>query len=252
MASFINGLMNFRPLPQNRTASPGAALAALLSVLVLSSASALPAHAADCSGAPAPGLDWRQCSKKSLVLQGSDLSGANLGEADFSMTNLSDSNLAGVNFEKASLMRTWFNGANIEKANFTRVEAYRSSFANAAAAGAVFGSAELERADFSGARLTGANFEKAELGRANFDGATLTGTRFSLANLSRADLSHAVFEGPLVFDRAFMFLTRIEGLDLSAATGLDQSQIDLACGDDKTKLPAGLKAPSSWPCAPSD
>ena len=47
---------------------------------------------------------------------------------------------------------------------------------------------------------------------------------------------------PLVFDRAFMFLTRIEGLDLSVAQGLEQRQIDLACGDAKTKLPAELKA----------
>jgi len=240
MTNFFNGLTGWvSPL-------------ALAVTLALSPALLPSAQAADCSGAPGPGLDWRQCSKKSLVLQGSDLSGANLGEADFSMTNLSDSSLAGANFEKANLMRTWFNGANIEKANFTRVEAYRSSFANAAAAGAVFSGAELERADFSGARLTGANFEKAELGRANFDGATLTGTRFPLANLSRADLTSAVFEGPLSFDRAFMFLTRIEGLDLSAATGLEQSQIDLACGDAKTKLPAGLKTPTSWPCAPSD
>ena len=39
-----------------------------------------------------------------------------------------------------------------------------------------------------------------------------------------------------------------KGLDLSKATGLQQMQIDLACGDAKTKLPAGLKAPATWPC----
>ena len=56
------------------------------------------------------------------------------------------------------------------------------------------------------------------------------------------------FEGPLNFTDAFLFLTRFEGLDLSAATGLQQMQIDLACGDDKTKLPEGLKVPATWPC----
>ena len=50
------------------------------------------------------------------------------------------------------------------------------------------------------------------------------------------------------FDRAFMFLTNIAGLDLSNAKGLLQPQIDLACGDDKTKLPQGLNKPSDWPC----
>lgn len=208
-----------------------------------------PALAAYCNSAPEPGLDWSNCTKKSLMLPSSELQGANLFETDFSMTDLSGSNLTSANLEKAHLVRAWLSGARAEKANFARVEAYRSSFVNIIANGASFASAELQRADFSGAQLTGANFEKAELGRAHFKGAVLTGTRFSFANLSRADLSGTTFEGPLVFDRAFLFLTRIEGLDLSAAKGLEQAQIDLACGDEKTKLPAGLTAPSSWPCA---
>ena len=52
----------------------------------------------------------------------------------------------------------------------------------------------------------------------------------------------------LDFERAFLYLTRIEGLDLTEATGLAQWQIDMACGDAGTKLPAGLAVPSSWPC----
>jgi hypothetical protein len=31
--------------------------------------------------------------------------------------------------------------------------------------------------------------------------------------------------------------------------GPTQAQIDVACGDEKTRLPAGLKRPSVWPCA---
>ena len=109
-------------------------------------------------------------------------------------------------------------------------------------------SAELARADFSGAELTGVDFAKADLGRANFAGATITGTKFDLSNLARVEFKDVVFKGPISFDRAFLYLTRIEGLDLSAATGLAQWQIDLTCGDDKTKLPAGLAVPKNWPC----
>ena len=101
---------------------------------------------------------------------------------------------------------------------------------------------------FSGANLTGADFQKAELGRVNFSKATITGTSFPMANLSRAELRGTTFEGPIDFTDAFLFLARLEGLDLSKATGLQQVQIDLACGDAKTKLPAGLKAPATWPC----
>jgi uncharacterized protein YjbI with pentapeptide repeats len=232
---------NRRPFPVT--------LAAALSVCVPFLAFS-PAGATDCNSAPAPNLDWRQCSKRSVMLQQSDLQGANLSEADFSATNLDGANLASANFEKANLQRTWFNGATATMANFARVEGYRSSFEGTSAQGANFASAELQRANFRNAQLKGANFEKAELGRANFRNAVLTATRFTLANLSRADFTSASFTGPIDFDRAFLYLTRIEGLDLSAATGLQQSQIELACGDAATKLPPGLKKPTGWPCPP--
>ena len=223
-------------------------LSAAAFFLALASAGS-PAAAADCGGMPAPGLDWSECSKKNLLLQSSTLAGANLAGTDFSLTDLANSDLRGANLEKANLMRASLNAAKAEKANFAKAEAYRADFIDLAAAGASFAGAELQRADFTGADLTGTDFEKAEAGRANFDKAVLTGARFSLANLSRAHLAGASFEGPLDFDRAFLFLTRIEGLDLSAAKGLEQAQIDIACGDDKTKLPPGLTTPSDWPCA---
>jgi uncharacterized protein YjbI with pentapeptide repeats len=208
-----------------------------------------PALAADCGSTASPGLDWSECKKRNIMLQGSNLEGANLLGTEFDATDLSGTNLKSANLEKASLVRAWLTGAHAEKANFAKIEAYRSSFANVFATDASFAGAELQRANFSGARLTNADFEKAELGRANFQKAELTGTRFKLANLSRADLRSSTFEGAIAFDRAFMYLTRIEGLDLSAATGLEQEQIDLACGDQSTKLPAGLKVPADWPCA---
>lgn len=207
-----------------------------------------PALAADCGSMPSAGINWNDCIKKNLMLEGSDFQGANLADADLTLTNMSGANLSGANLEKATLVRAWFTGAQAVKANFAKIEAYRSGFENVTADGASFAGAELQRANFHGAQLSGANFEKAELGRANFNGAVLTGASFSLANLSRADLSTSQFEGPIAFDGAFMFLTRINGLDLSAATGLEQAQIDLTCGDSKTKLPAGLSAPKNWPC----
>ncbi|PDT54683.1 hypothetical protein CO664_06105 [Sinorhizobium sp. NG07B] len=210
------------------------------------------AAAADCKSLPGPGVDWRQCNKRQLMLGGSNLQGSNLVDTDFAATDLNGADLTAANLEKATLVRASLAGARADKANFSRVEAYRGDFSGISAEGALFVSSELQRADFTGAKLKGADFEKAELGRANFDKAVLTGTRFSVANLSRANLSGALFEGPIDFDRAFMFLTRIEGLDLAAAKGLSQEQVDLACGDAATKLPTGLTAPAKWPCPPDD
>lgn len=223
-----------------------AAIGAGFCSAVLSSSEA---QAASCKSDPAPSIDWQDCNKASLVLQESQLDGANLFSADFSYTDLRNSNLSGANFEKATLIRSSLAGSKAEKGIFTRVEGYRTVFSQISATGASFASAELQRADFTGADLTGVDFEKAELGRANFTDAVVTGARFPMANLARAQLQGAKFEGPLAFDGAFLFLTHIEGMDLSQATGLQQWQIDQACGDQNTKLPADLKAPANWPCS---
>jgi uncharacterized protein YjbI with pentapeptide repeats len=225
---------------------------ALTAVLLFASGGNHPLQAADCDSVAAPSLDWSRCAKTNIMLQGSDLHGANLAGTHFDSTDLSNANLTSANLEKATLVRAWLKNVQAEGANFARIEAYRSDFSNIVANGVLFASAELQRAEFSGAQLANADFEKAELGRADFDKAVLTGSNFSLANLSRATLSGATIKGPVAFDRAFMFLTRIEGLDLSAATGLDQRQIDLACGDKATILPPGLKAPKAWPCPPDE
>lgn len=218
--------------------------------LLVSSGNAL--RAADCGSVAAPGLDWSKCSKTNIMLPNSDLHDANLAGAHFDSTDLSNTNLTSANLEKATLVRAWLKNVHADGANFKRIEAYRSDFSNASANGASFANAELQRAEFGGAQLNNADFQKAELGRADFDKAILSGVNFSFANLSRATLAGAVMQGPVSFSGAFMYLTRIEGLDLSNATGLQQAQINLACGDNTTKLPSWLSAPSVWPCPPDD
>ncbi|MDL2401023.1 pentapeptide repeat-containing protein [Rhizobium mayense] len=233
-------------------AAAGLSGLALVVAILLASGAHDRVQAADCGDVARPGLNWSECSKTNIMLQGSDLHGANLAGVHFDSTDLSNANLTLANLEKATLVRTWLKNARAEAANFSRIEAYRSDFTNILATGARFVSAELQRAEFGGAQLANADFQKAELGRADFEKAVLTGVNFSLANLSRATLSGATIKGPVAFDGAFMFLTRIEGLDLSAATGLTQQQISLACGDKSTVLPAGLKMPEGWPCPPDD
>jgi uncharacterized protein YjbI with pentapeptide repeats len=229
----------------------GFSLVALsMAFLLASSSNAL--RAADCGNIASPGLDWSGCSKTNIMLQSSDLKGANLAGAHFDSTDLSDTNLTSANLEKATLVRAWLKNAKADGANFAKIEAYRSDFSNASANGASFANAELQRAEFADAQLKNADFQKAELGRADFDKAVLTGANFSFANLSRATLNGAVFDGQTSFSGAFMYLTRIEGADLSKATGLQQAQINLACGDNTTILPSWLKAPSVWPCPPDD
>ena len=202
----------------------------------------------DCRADPAPGIDWTECDKKLIILKGADLNAAALTDVNFTSTDLRDANLLAANFEKATLVRASLAGSNAKGANFSRIEAYRTDFSGIQAQDAVFASAEMQRSTFSGASLVNADFTKAELGRTEFLDADITGSKFPLANLARADLSKARFSGPIDFAGSFFFLTRIEGLDLTAATGLAQWQIDMSCGDGDTRLPAGLDPSSSWPC----
>jgi uncharacterized protein YjbI with pentapeptide repeats len=92
------------------------------------------------------------------------------------------------------------------------------------------------------------NLSKGDFGRSVFDGADLSGASFRLSNVARARFAGARMAGTDL-TQAFLFAARFEGTDLSGVKGLTQSQLDVACGDAKTKIPSGLKRPSSWPCA---
>ena len=227
---------------------PKATLAAAAVGAFLAFLPAIASAAPNCSASAAPGVDWTDCDKKIIVLSGSDFSGAILVGADFTSTDLRDTNLMTANLEKAALVRASLAGSQAAGAKFDRIEAYRTNFSGINAKGATFASAEMQRSNFTNAVLVDADFTKADLARADFTGADITGAKFAFANLARADLSKAKFSGSLDFANAFLFLTRIEGVDLSAATGLMQWQIDMSCGDGDTKLPDGLKASPSWPC----
>jgi uncharacterized protein YjbI with pentapeptide repeats len=83
------------------------------------------------------------------------------------------------------------------------------------------------RADFTNARLDGANLRGATLPRAILQGASLKDA---------------------TFQNAYLYRLRVEGTDLSQVRDLAQDQLDITCGDDKTKLPPGLIKPTRWPC----
>lgn len=229
-----------------RTGARASAVAAALAVFQTVGCGV--AMAADCGKSPAAGVDWTDCRKRNLMLDGTDLSASKLDGADLSSTDLRDTKLGGTSFEKASLGRAMLDGADGPNSDFSKALGYRTSFVKANLAGANFTKSEMQRADFTDANLNGADFEKTELGRVIFTGADINGTKFSFSNLARADFRGSIFDTPIDFTSAYFYRTRFDGVDLSAAQGLQQWQIDLACGDDNTKLPAGINPGPDWPC----
>ncbi len=89
---------------------------------------------------------------------------------------------------------------------------------------------------------------KADFSRVNFSNANLKGVNLSFSNISRANLSGTLIDENFSLEGSYLFLTRIEGLNLSALKGLAQWQVNMACGNDNTQLPDGLTQPTSWPC----
>ncbi len=100
--------------------------------------------------------------------------------------------------------------------------------------------ADLSNTCVKGKDLSGANFDGATavlmcMSFANFSNATFRGTDLSGANLAHANLDGADLSG------AILDITSLKGTDLTKAKGLTQKQLDQACGDGETRVPAGLK-----------
>lgn len=203
---------------------------------------------AGCKDSAQPGVSWVDCRKRNLIMSGSDLNKSDLSGADLSSTDLRKSNFSGANLYKTNLMRSTMAGSMANGASFEYVQSYRTNFENTDFTNASFGKAELQRANFSGADLSGVNFSKADLGRANFDMAILKNNNFERANLSRVDFSKAKLSGKFQIKNAYLLQSNIENVDFSGAIGLEQWQVNMACGNDDTVLPAGLTQPDNWPC----
>ena len=106
--------------------------------------------------------------------------------------------------------------------------------------------AKLHFSNLSGANLDSANMEKcklqeANLQRANVQNAKLKGAGMLESNLQFADFTNANLEGAQFNEDVTFIQCKLNGANLSWATGLSSSQIKLAITDAKTRLPDYLE-----------
>ncbi|MCW5723615.1 MAG: pentapeptide repeat-containing protein [Maricaulaceae bacterium] len=100
--------------------------------------------------------------------------------------------------------------------------------------------ARLRQADLSLATMNRANFSGADLSVANLFGGRFTSASFRNANLSNATLVGAYF-GAADFSGANLSGANLGGAEMERVRGLTQGQLNAACGDAWTRLPAGLR-----------
>jgi uncharacterized protein YjbI with pentapeptide repeats len=203
---------------------------------------------AGCKSPAAPSVDWSNCNKELLQLDGNDLTGANLQSSFLSGTSLVAAKLPNANLQMSELVRTSFKEADLSGANLEKSLSSRADFTGAMLKGTRLVKAEFLRVSFEGADLSTADLSDGEFSRNSFIKANLSGANLSGAMLQRAAFGEANLAGAS-FKRAYLYWTRLEGVDLSQAVDLTQAQIDIACGNAQTKLPAGLTTPAHWPCA---
>ena len=125
---------------------------------------------------------------------------------------------AGCNLFQADL-----GNLTLKNRNLSRARLRQSDMSAAIMNGTNFSGADLRDVNAYGALFTGANFIGADLTNATFVGAYLQGAKLSGANLSGANFS---------------------GAEMDRASGLTQSQLSKACGDETTRLPSGLRIPN--------
>ncbi len=129
-----------------------------------------------------------------------------------------------------------------------------------------FCNAKLEAVDLEMAMLAGANFRKARLSNVIFEKANLTNANFSDAkffeeiNFTEAMLHLANFQDARFYNSnnlstslkdAMLYQANFRGADLQHVKDLTQAQINMACVDEKTKLPPTLSPPKRCPATPS-
>ena len=123
-------------------------------------------------------------------------------------------------------------GCNLFQADFSGLEMRGRNFAGA----------RLRQSDLSLSVMNRTNFARADLRDVNAYGAV-----FSSSNFAGADLTHASFVGTYL-EGASLAGARLDGANFSGAEmararGLNQAQLNRACGDADTRLPPGLRIP---------
>jgi uncharacterized protein YjbI with pentapeptide repeats len=99
--------------------------------------------------------------------------------------------------------------------------------------------ADLTNTCVKSGNVAGAKFDDAKLVLMCMSYANFTGASFRNADMAGANLAHATVDGA-DFTGAKLAITSLKGTDLRHALGLTQAQLNAACGDADTKVPAGM------------
>ena len=188
----------------------------------------------DLSGQRMNGMTLKDANFAGSIFNNSNLSGGKLHGSDLTGAHFRRAMLYGVRGQNVTLHAAVMEDATLTGAELTHSTLSDTDMRRAELARGRFHDNDFRRADLSGAKLSGADlarsdFTDARLDNAALDGATLDGSRLTNVSFGLADMTGATLKD-----------THLPGSDLHLVAGLTQAQLDGACGDRNTRLPAGL------------
>lgn len=159
-----------------------------------------------------------------IQMSSGSCAGCDLSNKAMNGVHLNNANMAGSSFNNSNLSGGRLDNSDLSGAHFRSALMYRVQ-----GPGVKMPRAILEDATLTEANLPNAKFAEANLSRADLTRAIFTNTDFNGARFDQTILSDAVLDG-----------ADFSGADLSTSQGLQQAQLDTACGDMRTRLPIGL------------
>ena len=104
---------------------------------------------------------------------------------------------------------------------------------------------DLDEVDLRDANLSSATIEDSSLFGADLSGANLAGATLRDVDLRGADLTGAIMSNARLLEGTrleftALYETRLDGADLSGTLNLREGQLEDACGDQRTRLPASV------------
>ncbi|HEX9734014.1 MAG TPA: pentapeptide repeat-containing protein [Thermoanaerobaculia bacterium] len=177
----------------------------------------------------------RENADQGLSLSRTRLDGANFRNPRLVNFDMSGTSLREVTINGGRFVSTDLNGVDLSGARLDKVDLSGVDLSGATLNGIQAHNCHFRRADLSATKLNPRGFVL---------GTNLTGSDLSYATLSFADLSEVYADAN--FHEAKLLGTNLCDADLSETSNLTQYQIEVAVGNEKTRLPRYLTTPHSW------
>ena len=182
-----------------------------------------------------------------IQMSSGSCAGCDLSNKSMNGVQLKDANLSGSLFNNSNLSGGSLDGSDLSGAQFRSALMYRVIGDRVTLRRAVLEDATLTEANLSNSKFENANLSRADLTRAVISDTDFNGAQFDNANLTAAQFQsgqfqNARFNGTILID-AKLDNANFSGADMSTVQGLKQAQLDVACGDERTRLPVGLSLP---------